>query len=84
MVFITNYIRQKNEKGESILHVAASSGQMEVVQWLSIHLSDLDEETPTGYTAIHQAAMQGHTQVMMVSSNQTVYMYMKVADGCKV
>ena len=61
-----NNSSEKNEKGESILHVAASEGHMELVQWLTIHLSDLDEETPTGYTAIHKAAMAGHTNIMMV------------------
>ena len=59
-----------NEKGVSVLHIAASLGHMELVQWLTVHLTDLDAETPTAYTAIHQAAMTGHTNIMMVRERE--------------
>lgn len=56
----------KDERGWTVLHNAAAHGRMDVVQWLSVKLHDLDVETPTGYTAMHLASLHGHTNCMVV------------------
>jgi len=39
-----------------------------VVKWLAFKKVDLNAETPTGYTAMHLAAMNGHVNCLMVSN----------------
>nr|CAB3221726.1 serine-rich adhesin for platelets-like [Phallusia mammillata] len=57
---------QQNEKGWRPIHIAASNGKLEILQWLAANGVNLGAETPTGYTAIHMAAIHGHVQCMMV------------------
>jgi ankyrin repeat protein len=55
-----------DEKGWCILHVAAEAGQVDIVQWLTLQVTDLEVETPTGNTPMHIAAMNGHLACMRV------------------
>ncbi|ELU03454.1 hypothetical protein CAPTEDRAFT_227139 [Capitella teleta] len=57
-----------NEQGWTPLHLAANFGQIDIVQYLSITVVDLDMTTPTGFTAMHMAARSGHTACMKVLS----------------
>ena len=60
--------RMRDERGLTALHVAAKHNQRDVLQWLSVNVTDLDSLTPTGYTPIHLAAMHGNTECIKVLS----------------
>ena len=61
--------RFKDESGWTPLHLAAASGHVDIIKWLtSAGRDDLDAETPTGYTPTHVAAMNGHMDAVMVSA----------------
>ncbi|XP_063445520.1 uncharacterized protein LOC134725544 isoform X2 [Mytilus trossulus] len=64
--YFPEMISQRDEKGMTPLHIATKHGQLEVVKWLAVNGSSLNEETPTGYTPIHLAAMSGHVNCLMV------------------
>ena len=59
---------QTDEKGWIPLHVGCSSGQLECVKLIAVSGGNLEQETPTGYTSMHLAAMNGHVNCMMVST----------------
>ena len=48
------------------LHIAASEGHTNVVNWLMTYGVGLDIRTPTGFNPIHLATMNGHIGVMAV------------------
>ena len=52
------------------LHNASAGGHTEIVKWLAVAGVNMDAETPTGYMAMHLAAMHGHTNTMIVSTSQ--------------
>ena len=56
-----------DERGWVPIHICSAFGHLDLVKWLSVNGVDLKEETPTGYTSIHLAAMNGHVNCMMVS-----------------
>lgn len=58
--------RNTDEKGWGPIHISAFYGQNEVIQWLSVNITDIDVSTPTGYTPIHVAAVNGKTKSVMV------------------
>lgn len=62
--------RSLDERGWNPLHGAASQGHLDVVKWLSVEGVGLDTLTPTGYTPMHLAAMNGYTNTMIVSLMQ--------------
>ena len=55
-----------DEKGWLPLHTASAHGHNDIVKWLAVEHADLGALTPTGYTALHLAAMNGHTNTMIV------------------
>lgn len=55
-----------DERGWSPIHISAAFGHLDLVKWLSVSGVQLTAETPTGYTAIHLAAMNGHVNCIMV------------------
>ncbi|XP_078482044.1 uncharacterized protein LOC100180254, partial [Ciona intestinalis] len=60
-------LREKeSEKGWTPIHVAATYGKIDVLQWLTATGANLEAETPTGYTSMHMAAMHGHIKCLMV------------------
>ena len=61
-----------DERGWVPIHICSAFGHLDLVKWLSVNGVNLKEETPTGYTAIHLAAMNGHVNCMMVSGNSFV------------
>ena len=63
-----------DERGMNPLHIAAANSRLDCVKWLAVSGVDLAEETPTGYTAMHLAAMNGHVNCMMVSLKRILYM----------
>ena len=58
---------QTDEKGWIPLHVGCAAGQLECIKLIVVGGSNLEQETPTGYTSMHLAAMNGHVNCMMVS-----------------
>ena len=59
---------QADEKGWIPLHVGCAAGQLECVKLIVVGGGNLEQETPTGYTSMHLAAMNGHVNCMMVST----------------
>ena len=57
-----------DERGWTPLHIVAGFGYLDVLKWLSVNGVNLIAETPTGFTAIHLAAMNGHVTCIMVIS----------------
>ena len=55
-----------DEQGWSPIHISAAFGHLHLVKWFSVTGVSLTKETPTGYTAIHLAAMNGHVNCIMV------------------
>ena len=55
-----------DERGWSPLHSASAQGRLDVVKWLAVNGANLNADTPTGYSPLHVAAMNGHTNSMMV------------------
>jgi hypothetical protein len=49
--------------GMTVLHIAASNGRLNVVEWLVAKGVGLDTATEAGTTALHFAARGGHTAV---------------------
>ena len=55
------------DEGEiSPLHVAAANGYEDVVSLLLSRGANVDQRTGSGWTALHQAAYHGHTNVAEV------------------
>ena len=65
---------QTDEKGWIPLHVGCASGQLECVKLVAVSGGNLEQETPTGYTSMHLAAMNGHVNCMMVSNNVITFL----------
>ena len=55
-----------DERTWSPVHIASAFGHLDVLKWLTITGVNLPQETSTGYTAIHLAAMNGHVNCIMV------------------
>ena len=56
--------RAKNERGRTLLHVAAESGQKEVAQHLlDLARSSVDVQDSDGNTALHLAVLSNHVEV---------------------
>lgn len=55
-----------DERGWVPIHICSAFGHLDLVKWLSVNGVNLKEETPTGYTSIHLAAMNGHVNCMIV------------------
>ena len=55
-----------DERGWTPLHIVTAFGHLEILKWLSVNGVNLEEQTPTGFTAIHLAAMNGHVKCIMV------------------
>ena len=55
-----------DERGWSPIHIVAAFGHLDLVKWFSVTGVSLTKETPTGYTAIHLASMNGHVNCIMV------------------
>lgn len=55
-----------DERGWTPLHIVTAFGHLEILKWLTVNGVNLTEETPTGFTAIHLAAMNGHVKCIMV------------------
>ena len=55
-----------DERGWVPINICSAFGHLDLVKWLSVNGADLKEETPTGYTSIHLAAMNGHVNCLMV------------------
>ena len=60
---------ETTEHGWTVLHVATDAGHTDMVQWLTLQMTDLEMETPTGNTPMHLAASNGHVATMRVSWN---------------
>ena len=58
--------RSTDEKGWQPIHTSSAAGHVDIVKWLAVNSVNLDEMTPTGYTAMHLAAMNGQTNTMIV------------------
>ena len=61
-----NKFRSTDEKGWQPIHTSSAAGHIDIVKWLAVNNVNLDEMTPTGYTAMHLAAMNGQTNTMIV------------------
>lgn len=55
-----------DERGWAPVHISAAFGYLDLLKWLSVSDVNLTQQTPTGYTAIHLAAMNGHVNCIMV------------------
>ena len=55
-----------DERGWAPLHTVAAFGHLEILKWLSVNGVNLEEQTPTGFSAIHLASMNGHVKCIMV------------------
>ena len=55
-----------DERGWGPIHISSAFGHLDLVKWFSVSGVDLMQETPTGYTAIHLAALNGHVNCIMV------------------
>ncbi len=61
------YHRCCDKEGRTPLHLAADRGLSSVVNWITMKVTDLDVQTQDKkYTPMHMAAMNGHTDCMMV------------------
>jgi len=50
--------------GETLLHIAASRGDVALVQWLDEHNAEVEDRDAAGYTAFHVALDRGITPVV--------------------
>ena len=57
-------IEWRDDRGRTLLWVAASLGRHDAVAYLLAHGADLDASDNSGYTAIHLAARGGHTETV--------------------
>ncbi|KAH7106021.1 DnaJ-domain-containing protein [Auriculariales sp. MPI-PUGE-AT-0066] len=48
-----------NSAGETLLHIAAGRGDIELVHWLDEHNAEVDDRDTSGYTAFHLALEKG-------------------------
>lgn len=46
------------------MHIACHYGQLNMVRFLLEQGANVDAQTASGYTALHQAAQQGHAVVI--------------------
>lgn len=56
-----------NDSGLTLLHVAAMSGKLDVVQLLVDKGANVNAKADSGETPLHLAAANGHTDVIKVS-----------------
>ena len=55
------------QNGKNALHLAARGGHVSTIQYLVPRIESLLHSTDTkGYTVLHWAAQQGHTEVVRV------------------
>ncbi len=60
----TDLINAKNENGQTPLHIAASGGQLAVVEFLISQGADINLRQNNGATALHFACFGGHRDVV--------------------
>ena len=58
--------KKPDERGWIPLHIVSAFGHLDILKWLTVNGINLTEETPTGFSAIHLAAMNGHVKCIMV------------------
>ncbi len=56
-------LTEKDMDGETVLHRAAWTGNLQAVEFLSKHRETLNEKDNKGYTPLHNAIQQNHTHV---------------------
>ncbi|KAF8163466.1 hypothetical protein B0H34DRAFT_695572 [Crassisporium funariophilum] len=49
---------------ETLLHIATSNGDSELVKWLDTHGADPEERNSEGFTAFHLSLKQGHVKIV--------------------
>jgi len=60
-----NYVAvQPEDPMETLLHIAARSGDADLVKWLDAHSADPEERNSIGLSAFHVALQHGHIQVL--------------------
>lgn len=61
--FVKNHPRDPKE---TLLHIASTSGDLELVEWLDSHGADPEEKNSQGLTAFHVALKQGHIPIVQL------------------
>ncbi|EKM55365.1 uncharacterized protein PHACADRAFT_95543, partial [Phanerochaete carnosa HHB-10118-sp] len=52
------------DPSETLSHIAANYGDVDLLQWLDTHGADMEERNEAGYTPFHVALQRGYTTVL--------------------
>ncbi|XP_054254360.1 CARD- and ANK-domain containing inflammasome adapter protein-like [Indicator indicator] len=68
-------INKLNSSGETLLHVAAASGHLKILEYLISKGAKTDMKDKKGRTALHRAAEKGHADALKALLQCGAYMY---------
>ncbi|KAL4067911.1 DnaJ domain-containing protein [Scleroderma yunnanense] len=56
--------KQPEDPRETLLHIAAQKGDVDLVEWLNAHSADPEERNSVGLSAFHVALQHGHIPIL--------------------
>ena len=59
-------VNQVNNRGETLMHIAAKKGNLHHIILLILHGADLEETDARDFTSLHYAALGGHHQIVQI------------------